>query len=365
MKPSLPPVHSCASAPRLPKFLLLLVSLSLPLSEAQAQTLAQTPNPTHPSPIKGWQPEVYEAFFTSRADGSLQPTLCYFPKPEKPAPLLVALHTWGGDYLQAEPAYSAWCIKKGWAFVHPHFRGPNRRPEACGSELVVEDILSVVEWAKQMGPIDLDRIYLTGSSGGGYASMLMAGRAPRIWAGISQWCGIYDLRNWHFERANDGYGRMLEAACGGAPGTSPAVDEQFRKRSASSWFKAAAEIPMDLNTGIFDGHKGSVPVSHSLKAFNDIARPQDQLSNDLIDEMTRSAQVPENLRFRGKDPLYGNRPVLFRKTSAQARITVFEGGHESVTTAGLAWLEQQRRGKPAVWNIPTPTDLAPANEVGK
>jgi acetyl esterase/lipase len=340
----------------------MLLSLT-PLNPTAS--LAQNATPTHPSPIKGWQPEVYEAFFPSRGDGSLQPTLCYFPKPDKPAPLLVALHTWQGDYLQPEPAYSAWCIQKGWAFVHPHFRGANKKPEACGSELVVEDILSLVEWAKQMGPIDPDRIYLTGNSGGGYASMLLAGRAPKIWAAVSQWCGIYDLRDWHTQRSSDAYGRMLEAVCGGAPGSSQEVDEQFRKRSASTWLKAAAEIPMDLNTGIFDGHKGSVPVSHSLNAFNELAKPGDQLPRPLIDEMTRSAQVPEAHRFQGHDPLYANRPVLFRKTSAQTRITVFEGGHESVTTAGLAWLEQQRRGKPAVWEIPVSAHIGPATEVGR
>ena len=48
-------------------------------------------------------------------------------------PLLVALHTWSGDYKQrASIPYAQWCIEKGWAFVHPQFRGPNRRPEATG-----------------------------------------------------------------------------------------------------------------------------------------------------------------------------------------------------------------------------------------
>jgi acetyl esterase/lipase len=320
---------------------------------------------TETGQIEGWPAQVYEARFSSGGDGSLQPTLCYFPKPERPAPLLVALHTWQGNYRQPEPAYATWCIEKGWAFVHPNFRGPNRTPEACGSQLVVEDILSVVEWAKQMGPIDHDRIYLTGCSGGGYASMLLAGRAPHLWAAVSQWCGIYDLRDWHTQRFPDHYAKMLEAACGGAPGSSEAAEQQYRIRSASSWLAAASHIPFDLNTGILDGHTGSVPVSHSLKAFNALARPEDQLPTPLIDEITASARIPETHRFPEADPLYGDRPVLFRRTSGQARISVFEGAHESIVFAGLAWLEQQRRGKPAVWNIPPSTLKAPIDQIGK
>ena len=322
-----------------------------------------------PSPggagIPGWPGAVREEWFRSRADGTMQPTLFYRPPGDQPAPLLVALHTWGGTHLQAEPNYAAWCIRKGWVLVHPHFRGPNKTPEACGSELVVEDILSVVDWAREQAPIDPRRIYLIGCSGGGYASMLLAGRAPQIWAGVSQWCGIYDLAQWHAERARDGYGRMLEAVCGGAPGVSPAADEQYRRRSASTWFSAAAGVPMDLNTGIFDGHKGSVPVSHTLHAFNTLAEPSARFPEEQVRELTATAAVPEALRFAGEDPLYGKLKVLLRRVSGQARITVFEGGHESMVEAGLAWLERQVKGQPAVWKIEGAASRAGAAEVGK
>ena len=41
-----------------------------------------------------------------------------------------------------------------------------------------------------------------------------------------------------------------------------------------------------------------------------------------------------------------------RKTSGNTRVTVFEGGHAILFEAALAWLEQQRKGKPAVWDVP-------------
>ena len=48
--------------------------------------------------------------------------------------------------------------------IHPNFRGKNDRPEACGSELAVADILSAVEWAKGSTQIDADRVYWVGVS---------------------------------------------------------------------------------------------------------------------------------------------------------------------------------------------------------
>ena len=320
------------------------LSIFSPLSRA-------TDADAHPTPLPGWPPEVREAFYPSRADDTLQPTLFYAPKSDAPAPLLVALHTWSGNYKQAQPAYADWCIRKGWILVHPNFRGPNKTPEACGSDLVVEDILSVLDWARKTARVDPDRIYLMGASGGGYASMLLAGRAPQVWAGVSAWCGIFDLRHWHAERKQDGYAKMMEAACGGAPGTSPAVDEQYGKRSASTWLANASGLPLDLNTGIWDGHKGSVPVSHSLNAFNVLAAPADRIPAEQIHELTVNATVPEARRFEGSDPVYGKRPVLFRNISGNCRITIFEGAHDMVVNAGLLWLEQQRKGQAPIWKV--------------
>jgi hypothetical protein len=117
----------------------------------------------------------------------------------------------------------------------------------------------------------------------------------------------------------------------------------------------ATEIPLDINTGINDGHKGSVPVSQSLKAFNALARIEDRLSDADITFITDNAQIPDNLKMSVNDQLYSNskRPVLFRRVSGNARITVFDGGHDIIREAGLAWLEKQRKGTAPEWNIAT------------
>jgi acetyl esterase/lipase len=304
--------------------------------------------------VKGWPGAVQAVNYLSAADNTRQPTLFYKPPGDKRVPLLVALHTWSSDYLQPQPAYAKWCITKGWAFVHPNFRGPNNTPEACGSEWVVQDILSAVEYAKQNANIDPDRIYLMGGSGGAYAAMLMAGRAPQVWAGVSAWCGIFDLRDWYDQTSARKlkYAEYIARSCGGIPGASAEVDAQYRLRSASTYLAAAQAVPIDLNTGIFDGHRGSVPTSHSLDAFNILAAPGDRVATADIAFITKQAKIPEALRLEINDPWYSQAKALWRKTSGNTRVTVFEGGHDILFDAGLSWLEQQRKGKPAVWHVP-------------
>ena len=116
-----------------------------------------------------WPDEVTEVRYLSAADDTRQPALFFAPKRAKPAPrlvpLLVGLHTWSGGFKQGmSTPYADWCVAKGWAFIHPHFRGPNRTPQATGSDLAVADIVSAIEYAKRQADVDPDRVYLIGTS---------------------------------------------------------------------------------------------------------------------------------------------------------------------------------------------------------
>lgn len=302
--------------------------------------------------VEGWPPEVQAISYLSPADNTMQSALFYNPEKPEPVPLLVALHPWSADYLRKEPDYAVWCIRKGWAMIHPNFRGPFNRPEATGSELVVQDILGAVEYARKQAKIDPDRIYLIGVSGGGYISLLMAGRHPEVWAAVSAWVPIYDLKDWHAECAtrNAHYAKQMEKSCGGAPGASAEVDQQYRVRSASTYLKNAAAIPLDINAGIRDG---SVPVSQSMNAFNALAKPEDQISGKDIKFITDKAEIPETFPAPVQDKLYGKRSVLLRRVSNNARVTIFNGEHEIISAAGLAWLEKQRKNSPPAWDLDT------------
>lgn len=319
-----------------------LLALCCAVSQAVAQ---DKPKMTYPE-------EVSEITIQSSADSSAQKALWWAPDDEKLRPLLVALHTWSGNYKQAggETVYARWCLDNDWIFIHPDFRGVNQTPPALGSDLAVADILDSVEYAKKHAKVDTDRIYMIGVSGGGHASLLMAGRHPEIWAGVSAWCGISDLKAWHDKHAGTRYGNMMEKACGGPP-SDPAAAEQYTHRSPNTWLaNARGKVALDIAHGVTDGRSGSVPFTHSLTAFNLVAVEDARLSKDEINAFYQSQKATSD--NAAVDPLYGEEPLPFRRESETARITVFNGGHEIVHRAGLNWLAQQRRSneKP-VWNL--------------
>lgn len=253
---------------------------------------------------------------------------------------MVALHTWSGNYKQNHhKAIEQWCIKQGWAYIHPDFRGANNRPEATGSRLVVADIVSAVDYAKKTTQIDNAAIYLVGTSGGGYTALVMAGHHPGIWAGVSAWVPISDLAAWHAQ------GKHIDAlvkSCGGAPGDNPAVDAEYAKRSPITYLKNAKGTTLHISAGIRDR---IVPISHSLLAFNEVATAKDQISEEDIRYFVEKTKVPPKLQTNRSDPSYGKKRLLFRKESGNATVTIFDGGHELVATAAIAWIQQVHNAK--------------------
>jgi pimeloyl-ACP methyl ester carboxylesterase len=284
----------------------------------------------------------------SSLDGTEQPCYVLLPDGFDPAgpsrPLLVSLHTWSNDVEQRFEALENLASRRGWIYLFPHFRGPNASPDACGSPKAQQDILDAVDWAIARFPVDRQRIYLTGASGGGHMAMLMAARHPRRWTAVSAWVGISDLAAWHERHAADNYGKMLRQSCGGAPGQGPEVDEQYRLRSPLTWLAGAVDVPLDLAAGVHDGYTGSVPVRHTLEAFNGVAREQGAavVSKEEIVQISR----PDGRLDRPQpcdtqdDPTYG-RAIYLRRTAGKCRVTIFEGGHERCDEAALEWLSQQ------------------------
>ena len=213
--------------------------------------------------------ENYEVSFVSKLDETLQPALFMPATGDEPRPLVVALHTWSADLTQSWEHFRARCEQRNWHCIYPLFRGPNWNRKACGSDLVVSDIESAVEYVKNTCKVDESRIYLIGGSGGGHASLLMAGRTPQIWAAVSAWCPISDIAKWHAECKNAGlnYYEHIETACDGDPQTSSSAAAQAKRRSPLTYLASAAgKTIVDIGTGIHDGHRGSVPVGHALRA---------------------------------------------------------------------------------------------------
>lgn len=272
----------------------------------------------------------------------------YKPQSDEARPLLVALHSWSADYRQKESViYAEWAVANDWVFIHPNFRGPNTKPQATGSELVIGDVLSAIDYAKANARVDESRIYAVGWSGGGYLGLLLAGRAPEIWAGVSAWVPISDLNTWYVEskRLRTKYVSEIAASCGGSPEGEGASAAECRKRSPITYLERARDVPLDINHGIRDGRNNSdpVPISQSLRAFNLLAAPQDRFTEEEIRYFTTEKQVPAHLRGETVDESVGGLKVLFRRQSGNTRLTIFDGAHDKNTEAALRWLNQQRR----------------------
>jgi acetyl esterase/lipase len=296
-----------------------------------------------------WPSGVRKIAYRS-ADSMFQPALFYSPGSSDPRPLLVAFHTWSSDYTDRESvAYATWCIDNAWILVHPDLRGPNNGPRSTGSDLVVADTLAAVQYAQAHANVDASRIYSVGMSGGGYTALLLAGRAPHLWAGVSAWAPITDLSAWYFQARARGfaYARDIERACGGVPEAESSAWRECTRRSPLTHLASASAVPIDLNVGVHDGTgSGSVPITHSILAFNLLARPQDRISQAEIEARREAAPLATGRPLPAPDPLYEPRRVLFRQQSANVRLTVFEGGHEMLSRAALSWLAARRKGDP-------------------
>jgi pimeloyl-ACP methyl ester carboxylesterase len=230
--------------------------------------------------------------------------------------------------------------------IRPHYRGPNVRPEACASDLAVQDVLDAVEYAQNNARVDPRRVYLVGCSGGGHMALTLAHRYPEQWAAVSVWgaqTNLFDLHR-QSQRIVPRYVRNLHAVCGGPPGTE-ATDREYRKRSPLFHLDAAKDLPIDINAGIHDGYEGPVTIDHSLRAFNVLARANGHAEQGLSDEqvqyMVKEQKVPSSLTDTWERDIRRRTPILFRRSAGPVRLTIFDGEHEIDYYAAVLWLSQQ------------------------
>ncbi|NQV27093.1 MAG: prolyl oligopeptidase family serine peptidase [Rhodopirellula sp.] len=299
----------------------------------------------------GSLPELTEATVKSSLDSESQPVRFWAPDQarEEPTPLLVFLHSWSGDYRQDNSKWQAQAVKRGWIYLHPNFRGVNQTPKACGSKWARQDILDAVDFAMAKFNVDPKRIYLAGTSGGGHMAMLMAGHHPDRFSAVSAWVGISDLAAWYTFHLKDGqpqrYARMILASLGGAPGSNRSIDADYKDRSPIHHLHRAVDLPLQICAGINDGHTGSVPITHSLDAFNVIARAhKDEVISDAIISSLSQRHPVKSSKPSDADELSAfGRSIVFQKTSEPCSVVIFEGGHEGLPDPACDWLSVQTR----------------------
>ncbi|MFV0445658.1 MAG: alpha/beta hydrolase family protein [Planctomycetaceae bacterium] len=296
-------------------------------------------------------PKLAIELIPSTLDGEEQPVRSWAPASAstEPAPLLVSLHSWSGDGSQDRSEWLREAVRRNWVYIQPHFRGSNIRPEACGSPLAQQDILDAVDWAHQRFQLDTKRIYLAGVSGGGHMTMLVVAQHPERFSAASAWVGPTDLVKWYHFHTRNGrpqrYAQMVAACCGGAPGASAEVDAQYRARSPVFHLRNVGALPLDLNAGVKDGVTGSVPIHHTLRAYNSVAQSHGDpiIPEATMDELWAAGQLSQpEPTDTAEDPSYG-RKILLRRTSGNTRVTIFDGTHEAIVPAACDWLSQQKR----------------------
>lgn len=290
-------------------------------------------------------PGIADVRIASTYDDYEQPALWLAPEGDGPRPLLVVLHSWSVDYQQhLGIPYAKWAQENGWAMIHPDFRGVLSQPEATGSEGAVQDVLDAIDFAAAHADIDTDHVFITGFSGGGMMTLLMAGRHPERFAGAVAWVPIHDLGAWHAYQPSADYAREIEQSCLGNPSTDPAAAEECAQRSPSAHLDAArdAGVPIYIGAGLADH---IVPATHAVWAFNQLADPDHRLSEaqagaigagSIPEEL--AGEIGEGTYFAEEDP-----PLVFARSSASVTLALFDGGHEGVYNPGLAWMVDQIR----------------------
>ena len=287
----------------------------------------------------------------SSLDGETQPLLHWAPPKaaDQPTPLLVFLHSWSSDYQQDNSKWLKACAERNWIWLHPNFRGINQSPKACGSKYARQDVLDAISFAQTKWNVDPQRIYMAGVSGGGHMALLMAGHHPEQFSAVSAWVGPTDLAEWHRFHTKNGmpqkYAVMIEKSLGGAPGTSLAIDADYRDRSPVFHLSRVDDLPVSIWAGVEDGHSGSVPVRHSLTAFNAIAETNGDavISEKEIVELTELKKLKSPMASDSEHDRTLEQDIILRRRSKESMMTIFDGGHESHPEVALEWLSTRRR----------------------
>jgi lysophospholipase L1-like esterase/pimeloyl-ACP methyl ester carboxylesterase len=316
---------------------------------------------------KNWDREFKLVQINSSVDNSLQNAWFYKSKNPIPQPLIISLHTWSGDYNQEDPLAKE-VLLRDWNYIHPDFRGPNNKPKACGSKLVISDIEDAILFAIKQSNADTTNVHIIGASGGGYATMLAYMKLNFPVKSFNAWVGISNLSDWYWESKgrNARYTTDLEQVA--------MKDNQMNWEELDSRSPIKLPFPADkrknaflnIYAGVHDGYTGSVPISHSILFYNNIAAELYPGQNDKLvaDSTWMSILVKQLNPFADNQLTLGARKIHLLKQSPELTLTLFEGGHEMIVPQALALMPIDGERNTKKLNILTIGDSNAAAEFG-
>ena len=292
----------------------------------------------HKKTVAAWPEGFRVDSVASSRDGAWQKMYVYRSTAPGPQPLIVSLHTWSGNY-QQQDSLADETKAKDWNYIHPDFRGENKRPEAGGSDLVISDLDDAIDWAVKNCRVDPARIYVVGVSGGGYATLCAYERLKHTVASFTAWVPISDLEAWYYQSLylTPKYAANVLAVTGSSPGNMN--EAELRKRSPLYGRVPARRlqhVPLTILAGVHDGHgKNSVPVTQSMFYYNKLLRDKGvKDAGAYIPEKDMITMLTEQ-RYPVKEPAtIGGRMIHYQKQYQNIRLVIFEGGHEMLYNVG-------------------------------
>lgn len=276
----------------------------------------------------GHWPEPFQLVgIPSTLDQEVQQAWYFTAEGAEPKPLLVSLHTWSGNYNQADPLAEK-ARQANWNYIHPDFRGPNWTLKACCSEWALNDIDEAIDYALQNGNVDPARIYVAGVSGGGYAALAVYMKSRHNIRHISAWVPISDLTAWYEQSVIRGakYAKHI-LECTGS-GDDELDEEKARSRSPIFWKTPDRDTRLDIHAGIYDGIQGSVPITQSINFYNKLVIDMGAEAKGQIVSTEEKAWLLEHRKPRSDVGMIGDRKICLREEFKRINLVIFEGNHE-------------------------------------
>lgn len=262
----------------------------------------------------------------SSVDGSMQNAYFYaVPPTTGKRPLLVSLHFWAGNYATPD-ALAAFAKRNNWNYIHPDFRGPAVATDNCLSDKVIADLEDAISFAQANGNVDNHNIFVVGFSGGAYTALGWYAKTRHPVKAWLAWAPISDLAAWQLETLRNGKADLSEYVLGCTGSGAEINTESARARSPLYWpLPDSPRGRLELYAGIKDGHKGTVPIAHSLAYFNHLvegyAKPEASVESSVAMRLLTQGEPATANRI-------GDRAVFFQRDVGFASLTVYDGGHE-------------------------------------
>ncbi|MEN8229316.1 MAG: prolyl oligopeptidase family serine peptidase [Bacteroidota bacterium] len=294
-----------------------------------------------------WSNDFKVVEIRSAMDNHIQKAYFYASTAADPAPLIVSLHTWSGDYTQND-TLSWLCVDKGLNYIHPDFRGRNNTKNACCSDLAINDIDEAIAYAIENANVDTSRIYVVGTSGGGYATLSAFMKSKQRVRKFSAWVPISDLIAWYHE-SSIRQNKYDEDILGCTESKGSILNLSIaRAKSPIYWDTPVSKLDyseLNIYTGIYDGIQGSVPITQSINFYNKLLSDLSVADSSKFVSDHEKLQLLEFRRPLGDFGQIGDRAIFLKKEHRNIKLVVFEGNHEGLPEYTLNELCSENRGK--------------------